>query len=311
MRRLASGNAAVADGEIDAASLPRRSLARALLATVIVALCLAAFVAIGILLFGDFGETEGKVLLTTLGIAGYSLLGLAATTALGRQPRFLGPSGLVATAVGFALFVAVVWISPEGENLGRLMGVSLVLSIANAHAALLFFMTRETAGRRVLSIRRATLFANAVVSAMLVGLIMSDSDPPQLFARVLGAVAVLVVLGSLLLPILLKLGGQPSLPASTVDAGDLLEVRYKGRAAKVRISDNVGPMGGFTVDAWETVDGGRVRYFAITGATPQPDRHSAFGLAVQLIVAEVDDAEGTRSPAPESAPGLKLAPDIW
>src|SRR4051812_39583356 len=95
----------------------RRSLTRAFLLLTIVALSSAALVAIGILLFGGFGDTAGKILLTVTAIAGYSLLALAATTALEREPGWLGPNGLGVSGAGFLLTLWLIWSDAGAEYL--------------------------------------------------------------------------------------------------------------------------------------------------------------------------------------------------
>src|SRR5688572_20751318 len=198
--------------EPDQAGEQRRLLARALLLMAIAALSLAALAAIVILLFGSFGETEGKILLTVLAIAGYSLTGLAATTALGRAPLWLGPTGLGVSAVGFVLAVSLIWTTPEGSLLGRLMGTFFVLAVAIAHAALLLLLTRHVGEKSVLIARRATLVASSVLSVMIIVPMLSAWEPAAGYFRLLGAVAVLAVLGTLLVPILWKLAAGADAP---------------------------------------------------------------------------------------------------
>ena len=56
-----------------------------LLLSVAVLLSVSAALAVGILLFGEFGETEGRVLATTGLLAGYGLLALPAAMLLDRR----------------------------------------------------------------------------------------------------------------------------------------------------------------------------------------------------------------------------------
>jgi hypothetical protein len=65
---------------------PRRPLTTLLIVMVITTLCLSALISIGILLFGDFGETEGRVLLSAMALAGYSLAALVLSVRVGRNP---------------------------------------------------------------------------------------------------------------------------------------------------------------------------------------------------------------------------------
>ena len=114
------------------------------------------FGAIRIFLFGSFGKTESRILLTVAAISGYSLLGLAATTALGQKPGWLGPVGLGVSAIGFVLAVTLIWINVEGTFLGRLTGSVLVLAVALAHGAQLRRLTQRFSGGPVAVVRRVT-----------------------------------------------------------------------------------------------------------------------------------------------------------
>ena len=55
-----------------------RTARRLLLTAVAVSITATALLAIGVLLFGSFGETEGRILGSTMILAGYALLALPA-----------------------------------------------------------------------------------------------------------------------------------------------------------------------------------------------------------------------------------------
>ena len=52
------------------------NLRKTFLITMIISLSISALIGIIIFLFGDFGDSEVKILLTTLSIGGFSLTGL-------------------------------------------------------------------------------------------------------------------------------------------------------------------------------------------------------------------------------------------
>lgn len=274
----------------------RRALARTLLQLAIGALCLAALVAIGILLFGDFGETEGKILLTVVAVAGYSLLGLAATTSLGEKPVWLGPLGLAVSALGFVLAVGLIWVAPEGNVLGRLMGAFLILAIALAHAALLLLMTRRVDSGPVRTVRRATLAVTSVVTVMVDVPLLLDWTLSEFYGRLLGAMIVLAVLGTLLVPILKKLSTgtatqsewATSAAAADSTASGRLDLRYKGRTFVVETTRRKHPTPGFTVAAQEVTRVGREPLAWSADPEVQPDPPTALAFAVRQIVAVVD-----------------------
>lgn len=82
----------------------------------------AAALAIGILLFGDFGSTEGRILATTALLAGYGLMTLPAAI-LRDQRRAAGLTGaLVALAVAAASLTTVAVWTDEADVLGKAIG---------------------------------------------------------------------------------------------------------------------------------------------------------------------------------------------
>lgn len=274
----------------------RRSLARVLLVLTVGSLCLAALVAITVLLFGDFGETEGKILLTVLALAGYSLLGLGAATAAGRKPSLLAPSGLGISAGGFVLFVVQTWAEPDGELIVRLTSTFLALAVAIAHAALLLLLTRHAGGTAAEQVRRATLAASSVLTVMIIVPLLTTWEPSETYLRLMGAMAVLTVLGSLLVPIVWTLAGrdagqnerEPGARRVGGDGRTLLDLRYMGRTFAVQVDERDAPPRGFAVAAWEITAVGREPVLGLEEQGVINGRHAALAFAVQRIAEAVD-----------------------
>jgi hypothetical protein len=175
---------------------------RLLLPIAIASLALSAGVAILILLFGDFGETEGRILGTTFSISAASLLALPGAILLERGDRTIVSTvnvGLAAAA--FVLALALLWIWQEGEALARLLGLTIAAAAASTQVAALTLRLR-TGDRE--SVRRAYLAACAlaVVLAVMAIIAIWAEINSEGYYRVLGALAVLdlflVVLQSLL-----------------------------------------------------------------------------------------------------------------
>ena len=84
---------------------------RILLSAVVAVLTLTALLAIAILLFGSFGETEGRILGTTLLLAVFGLLALPSVILLDqRRLPGLAVPGVVLAAASFGLATAGMWI---------------------------------------------------------------------------------------------------------------------------------------------------------------------------------------------------------
>jgi hypothetical protein len=219
---------------------------RALLRGIVASLSATALLAIVILLFGEFGQTEGRILTTTMLLAGFGLLALPAGF-LFDQGRLTGLAGAVlalATA-GFALSVALVWSGDDPpEELAKTAATIAALAVASTQVAAL--AARRT-DRDPVSVRR--LFpastALALVVASMVGLAVWAEIGASSFYRALGAAVVLDVLLVALQPILATARREPTVhrlrlvarpggeSETTVDAPDFASAAAKAiRAAE-------------------------------------------------------------------------------
>jgi hypothetical protein len=170
---------------------------RALLLGIAGLLCGAAALAIGILLVGDFGGTEGRILATTFALAGYAVLALPAAHLRdhGRLPALAAAcAGLAVT--GAALSSVLVWSSGESELAGKAMGTVLVWLLAASQTAALV----TWAYRRLFA---ASIVVAAVVASLFTLLLWAEIDSEG-YGRVLGALVVLDVLLVALQPLLVR-----------------------------------------------------------------------------------------------------------
>lgn len=173
-----------------------------LLFAVAVLVSAAAALAIAILLFGHFGQTEGRILATTAILAGYGLLTLPAAV-LRDQHRLTGlAAGVVTLAVtAAALSITGIWRDNAPDALGQAIGTATVWLAASVQIASL-------ASRRAGQIPRLSrfLFAGSAVLAVVVASMFSALLWAELeggaYIRTLGALVVLDVLLVVLQPIL-------------------------------------------------------------------------------------------------------------
>jgi MFS family permease len=187
-----------------------RSRRRALLVAIAVAMTVAAALAIGILLFGDFGGTEGRVLLTTVLLGVYGALAAPAAI-LWDQHRLTALAGALAGAssVAAAITIAGIWWNSDSETLGKATGTAACVLLPTVLAAAL--ATR----------RRHRLYLPSVVLAfasagMAIAAIWSETEQEAYF-RVLGAAVVLTVLLVALQPLLLRTSEEAERPLRLVD----------------------------------------------------------------------------------------------
>lgn len=176
---------------------------RVVLLALAVLLTGAAALAIGILLLGDFGSTEGRILATTALLAGYGLLTLPAAM-LGdrRQAVALAAGVVVFAAAAASLTIAAVW-GAEGDALGKAIGVSNAWLAAFVQPAALMLRRRELDPRVVRRLFVASSALVVVLAIMFTTLLWAEIDSER-YGRVVGALVVLDVLLVALQPILAR-----------------------------------------------------------------------------------------------------------
>jgi hypothetical protein len=179
-----------------------RTARRLLLTAVAVSITATALLAIGILLFGSFGETEGRILGSTMILAGYALLALPAGFLFDRSRHLpLAASVVVLSAAGLVLSLVNVWSGGASSEIGKAVLTATVFAGAAAQTAAL-------AARRVDSdpVLVRALFtvscALAVVLATMVSVAAWAQLEDPVYFRILGALAVLDLLTVALQPVL-------------------------------------------------------------------------------------------------------------
>jgi len=120
------------------------STRRLLLSTVAGVLTLTALLAIAILLFGSFGETEGRILGTTIFLALFGLISLPGAILLDqKRHRRLAALLFALSVAGFALATAGIWIGDPPEAFGKLTVTVIAFGLAAAQTGALAGRRRE------------------------------------------------------------------------------------------------------------------------------------------------------------------------
>ncbi|MDP3209324.1 MAG: hypothetical protein Q8M65_09270, partial [Rhodoglobus sp.] len=88
-----------------------KDLRRTTIIFIIVSLSLAALVGIVTLLTGTFGEVQGKIILTTLLVAGFSITSLCHLAVVGRALKIVGFFGIAMSALALATGAVLIWAS--------------------------------------------------------------------------------------------------------------------------------------------------------------------------------------------------------
>ena len=176
---------------------------------IIVSFSLAAIVGIIALLSGDFGETQGRIILMTLLLGATSITALCHLAIADRAMRIVGFVGLAASAVTLITGLVLIWRdwdSPGFDQWFKAFATAGILAVSFAHANLLLLL----AGRRRPVIRYGlmiTLVMIASVAIMVILPILSEGDIPGIgneewYWRLFGVVGILDVLGTVVVPVM-------------------------------------------------------------------------------------------------------------
>ena len=161
----------------------------------------SALVGIAILIFGNFGELEVRVLLTALTITVTSILGLACGAFLETGNGRLVPiTGIVLAVVSGVMWMFVIW--PEGNRgdtfVRSLLSITIIAA-ACAHVSLLSLARFEKRFSWVHTAAHATIWPLAATLVFLVW----DSHwiGEEISGRVVGVISILVGAVTVMTPI--------------------------------------------------------------------------------------------------------------
>ncbi len=164
----------------------------------------------------DFGETEGKILGTSLCVTGAVLLALACEPAWAR--KLLGPVPVIGAflgAVGFTLAVAGMWTEPESEIWGRAMGTIFTVAVACAAASLLALARLAPRHTWIFAVTLTLLGLGAAMISLLLWL---GDDPADEYLRALGVVMIVLAAFTVTVPVLHWVDRGALAAAETVSA---------------------------------------------------------------------------------------------
>jgi hypothetical protein len=212
---------------------------RVLLVAAVASLSVTAAIAIVVLLFGDFGHTEVRILGTTFAISLYSLLALPGAILLERrQAEPLAWATIGAAVIGFALALVAVWAADDSERAWRWVGTTTAVAAALTQISALTSRRRDDDEAGLRGVYYTACALVALLATLVTIAIWKDIDD-QAFYRALGALAVLDVFLVVLQPLLRRLRGPGARPTRVVLEGTPEEIdealrRVEGSGVRVR-----------------------------------------------------------------------------
>jgi hypothetical protein len=181
--------------------MKRLNYRRFFLLALIIALVFSALVGIYMFLIGDFGDTENKILMTTLALAVYSLLGLCSAQVHGKQSlSVFSILGMVFSLFGFIASLEIIWQIVPSLREPEFFMLLTILSFSFAHISLLLLL--KISYPMVKYALYSTLSFIVIVAIMLSYVVITHYDTEGLFFRLLGVFAILDVLGSIVTPLI-------------------------------------------------------------------------------------------------------------
>jgi hypothetical protein len=182
--------------------------------TVIISLVVTALIGIYTIVGGEFGEAQSKVMLTTLAVAGFSILALCHLAVFGRDVKAFGWVGIGTSGVALGLAATLIWwdwsdyMSEPRDlylNLTKSFAVSALVAVSLAHANLMLLLQNSSLRwiRTALSV--ALVFITIVPALVIPRLLTDGTFPPMSFQdvywRFFGVILILDALATIALPV--------------------------------------------------------------------------------------------------------------
>ena len=170
----------------------------------IASVTLSALIGIGVILFGDFGDLEIRVLLTTLTITVTSIFGLACGAYLEKKKKVQLPvAGIILAVISASLWLIVVWGHrvPSEWYIKTTMTLT-ILAYASSHLSLLSLARLE---KRFAWIRQAAHFLIWSLGGFAIFIVWAEPHDYELISRTMGVLAILVAVVTIVTPVFHKL----------------------------------------------------------------------------------------------------------
>ncbi len=172
---------------------------------VVSSISVVALVGIIVLLSGSFGEVEGKILLSSLVVTGYSLTSLAGLRNFDSKNtyyRFVAVACMLCSLAGIIAAIPFVWTDYNyrtWDYLRHIFALAIV-TFSLAHISLLIPLMRSVP--HVRGITKATFICILATVFIWISLIYSSGSDTDAAVRLLGVGMILCALGTIAAPTL-------------------------------------------------------------------------------------------------------------
>ena len=214
------------------------NLRRLFLYLLIASIGLSALIGIGVILFGDFGEIEIRVLMTTLTVTATSIFGLACGAYLeSGRGKILPLAGIIFSIVASLMCFLIIWNA--FDDLPPFIKSFVTATILAAGCSHLSLLSLARLDRRFALTRIVAIVCVITVSAILIYLTwlepVGDSD---LVYRVLGVLGILLASITVVTPVLHKLSSaETNVEALDREIASVKERLHELEAKRARFKD--------------------------------------------------------------------------
>ncbi len=205
------------------------NLRRLFLYVLIVSVAVSALIGIGVLLFGDFGEFETKILLTTLTVTVTSVLGLACGACLeAGRGQVIPLAGIVFAILSAVLWIIMLWnpFEREAHYFPHFVMSATLLAFACSHVSLLSLARLD---RRFAWSRIAVHIFVWSLTGLTLYVIWWHIDPSDtMLARIMGVLSIVIGALTVVTPVFHRL---------SAGEGDLVKIDAEIEALKKQLNE--------------------------------------------------------------------------
>lgn len=205
----------------------------------IASVSVSALLGIFVILFGDFGEIEVKILMTTVTITCTSILGLAcgANFETGRS-KPLPIAGIVFAVISAILWIVLIWGNVSNEEfIFKSVASSTLLAVSCSHLSLLLLAKLD---RRFIWSRLLVFSCVGILSAILLYIIWLEPESDSDFvSRLIGVLSIIIAALTVTTPVFHKLSrNEPEEKQIDEEIAELKTRLAELEKRKAEIQDN-------------------------------------------------------------------------
>lgn len=194
------------------------------LRALIVSVVLAAVLGMIAVLAGEFGDLQGRVLMTTLTVGVTSVLGLACGSYLDREPgNPIGRAGIGLSLLAAAMVLPIIWDFHAPEIYVKALFSVVIFAVAAAHLCLLWLAELAPGHRWA---QRGALTSIVAAIVLLLVVLWAELEEESLW-RALGVIAIADAAFTLMVPIFHRMS------INVVGGGDRL-ARIEAELSRLR-----------------------------------------------------------------------------